>query len=69
MTLPEGLHVERTEFLGLDQSAHGQQLMLQYLDDTDSIGELPLYHGDTYARALEAGSVPAVGVDTPGASR
>jgi enoyl-CoA hydratase/carnithine racemase len=61
MTLPEGLHLERTEFLGLDQSAHGQQLMLQYLDDTESVGELPLYYGDIYARSLESGSVPAVG--------
>ena len=55
MTPPEGLHMERTEFLGLDQSAHGQQLMLQYLDDTESVGELPLYYGDTYERALESG--------------
>lgn len=61
MTLPEGLHLERTEFLGLDQSENGQQLMLQYLDDTESVGELPLYYGDTYERALESGSVPAIG--------
>ena len=27
--------------------------MLQYLDDTESVGELPLYYGDTYERALE----------------
>jgi len=60
MSLPEGLHVERTEFLGTDQSAKGQQLMLQYLDDIDTVGELPLYHEDTYARALESGTVPAL---------
>ncbi|MBN7304459.1 enoyl-CoA hydratase/isomerase family protein [Mycobacteroides abscessus subsp. bolletii] len=60
MSLPEGLHVERTEFLGTDQSAQGQQLMLQYLADTESSGELPLYHGDTYERALESGQVPAL---------
>ena len=61
MSLTEGLHVERIEFLGTDQSKRGQQLMLQYLDDIDSVGELPLYHGDTYDRALEAGTVPALG--------
>jgi enoyl-CoA hydratase/carnithine racemase len=59
MSLPEGLHMERTEFLGADQSPKGQQLMLQYLDDTDTVGELPLYHGDTYERALQSGTVPA----------
>lgn len=60
MSLPEGLHVERTEFLGRDQSSKGQQLMLQYLDDTDIVGELPLYHDDTYTRAVESGTVPAL---------
>jgi hypothetical protein len=52
------LHVERTEFLGTDQSKDGQELMLDYLASTEATGELPLYHGDTYARALEAGRVP-----------
>ena len=61
--------MERTEFLGLDQSAHGQQLMLQYLDDTEFVGELPLYYNDTYERALESGSVPAVGHNAAGTSR
>ena len=61
MSLAEGLHVERTEFLGTDQSKEGQELMLQYLADTESSGELPLYCQDTYAQALESGRVPAVG--------
>jgi enoyl-CoA hydratase/carnithine racemase len=61
MSLAEGLHMERTEFLGTDQSPPGQQLMLQYLDDIEAVGELPLYHGDTYHRALESGRVPALG--------
>lgn len=65
MSLSEGLHMERTEFLGTDQSAAGQQLMLQYLADTEAVGELPLYHEDTYAQALESGHVPALG-PTPG---
>ena len=61
MSLSEGLHVERTEFLRTDQSKDGQELMLQYLADTESTGELPLYRPDTYAQALESGRVPAVG--------
>jgi len=60
MSLTEGLHVERTEFLGTDQSQIGQQLMLQYLADTESAGELPLYYPDVYAEALESGRVPQV---------
>ena len=63
MSLPAGLHMERTEFLGTDQSTQGQQLMLQYLADTETIGELPLYHGDTYDQALQSGTVPALGVN------
>ena len=53
MSLPEGLHVERTEFLQTDQSEDGQELMLDYLATTEATGELPLYHPDTYAQALE----------------
>ena len=28
------------------------------METTDATGELPLYNPDTYARALESGSVP-----------
>ena len=45
---------------GTDQSPEGQQLMLQYLADTESTGELPLYYDDVYDRALEPGTVPAL---------
>ena len=69
MSLAEGLHVERTEFFGTDQSEVGQQLMLQYLSDTESTGELPLYRPDTYAQALELGRVPAVGATNGAAVR
>jgi len=69
MSLPEGLHVERTEFLQTDQSEVGQELMLQYLSDTDSTGELPLYRPDTYAQALESGRVPGVGSTNGAVSR
>jgi enoyl-CoA hydratase/carnithine racemase len=58
MSLSEGLHVERTEFLIADQSKDAQDLMIDYLAATDSTGELPLYNPDTYARALKSGRVP-----------
>jgi enoyl-CoA hydratase/carnithine racemase len=58
MSLTEGLHVERTEFLLADQSKDAQDVMVDYLAATDSTGELPLYDPDTYARALETGSLP-----------
>jgi enoyl-CoA hydratase/carnithine racemase len=58
MSLSEGLHVERTEFLMADQSKDAQDLMLDYLATTDATGELPLYNPDTYARALKSGRVP-----------
>src|SRR6266545_7384987 len=57
-SLSEGLHIERTEFLMADQSKGGQELMLDYVETTDATGQLPLYNPDTYARALESGSVP-----------
>ncbi len=41
-----------------DQSKDGQELMIDYLATTDATGELPLYDPDTYATALESGSVP-----------
>ena len=69
MSLSEGLHVERTEFLLTDQSEAGQELMLQYLSDTASTGELPLYRQDTYAQALESGRVPAVSSTNGAVSR
>ena len=62
MSLAEGLHVERTEFFGTDQSKAGQELMVSYLATTEATGELPLYRPDTYAQALESGKVPGVGV-------
>lgn len=58
MSLSEGLHVERTEFLIADQSKEAQDLMLGYLATTDATGALPLYNPDFYARALESGRVP-----------
>lgn len=58
MSLTDGLHVERSEFLTRALSKDGQQLMLDYMETTDATGELPLYSPGTYERALESGSVP-----------
>ncbi len=55
MSLAEGLHVERTEFFPTDRSEDGQELMRQYLSDTDATGEASLYRPDTYAQALRSG--------------
>jgi enoyl-CoA hydratase/carnithine racemase len=58
MSLTDGLHVERAEFLTRALSKDGQQLMLDYMETTDATGELPLYSPGTYERALESGTVP-----------
>lgn len=60
MSLEDGLHVERTEFLRQALSKEGQRLMLQYMADTEATGELPLYTGDIFEQALVAGSVPSI---------
>jgi len=59
MSLEDGLHVERTEFLTTALSKEGQRLMLEYMEDTVATGELPLYSGDTFDRAIAAGVVPS----------
>ena len=58
MSLTDGLHVERAEFLSRALSKDGQQLMLDYMETTDATGELPLYSPGIYQRALESGTVP-----------
>ena len=69
MSLTAGMHFERTEFLGTDQSKDGQELMLDYLATTEATGELPLYQPDIYAQALETGRVPGVGSTNGAVSR
>lgn len=60
MSLTEGLHVERAEFLTTALSRVGQELMLDYMATTEATGELPLYTPGVYAEALEAGAVPGI---------
>lgn len=59
LSLTDGLHLERAEFLATALSDAGQQLMLRYMDATERSGELPLYDPETYAQALDDGEVPA----------
>lgn len=59
MSLTDGLHVERTEFLTTALSDAGQDLMLDYMRSTELQGELPLYEPAIYAEALRAGTVPS----------
>ena len=67
MPLAEGLHVERTEFLGTDQSKEGQELMLQYLSDTESTGEPPL--PPRTSKRSNRGGVPSVASTNGAVSR
>jgi enoyl-CoA hydratase/carnithine racemase len=57
MSLTDGLHVERAEFLARALSDEGQELMLDYMEATAVDGELPLYNPDTYKAALASGRV------------
>ena len=58
MTLDEGLHLERTEFITIAPSATAQSLMVGYLDRTARDGDLPLYAPAIYDEALAGGRFP-----------
>lgn len=58
-SLEEGMHVERTEFLKALPAREAQALMLEYMEQTDRGGDLPLYDAATYDRALEGGRLPS----------
>lgn len=59
MSLTDGLHVERAEFLTRVLSDEGQELMLDYMNRSDAEGELPLYSAGVFDEALQVGRVPA----------
>ena len=59
--LEEGLHVERSEFLATALSDIGQELMLDYMANTDAAGELPLYQPGVYEQVLAAGTSRGAG--------
>ncbi|MBN8527658.1 MAG: enoyl-CoA hydratase/isomerase family protein [Caulobacterales bacterium] len=56
LPLPDALQMEAREFMGLDMAPEGQRRMLAYEVDTSTLGDLPLYVGDIYARSIESGS-------------
>ena len=58
MTLDEGLHLERTEFITISPSSTAQSLMVGYLDRTALDGDLPLYTPAIYDEALAGGRFP-----------
>lgn len=57
-SLDEGLHIERTEMLGILQSKDGQDVMVEYLKALDSGEELPIFQPGGYERAVQTGSLP-----------
>ncbi len=61
MTLDEGLHLERTEFINQAPTDTAQSLMVGYLDRTARDGDLPLYAPAVYDEALESGRFPLQG--------
>lgn len=61
MSLEEGLHMERAEFITISPSKTAQSLMVGYLERTDRDGDLPLYDPAIYSEALESGRFPLPG--------
>jgi len=64
MSLTEGLHVERSEFLATALSDIGQELMLDYMANSEAAGELPLYQPGVYEDVLQSGSTRGAGAAT-----
>ncbi|SFH61476.1 Enoyl-CoA hydratase/carnithine racemase [Collimonas sp. OK307] len=58
MSLEEGLHVERTEFLTILPGENAQALMIEYMERTERDGDLPLYDPAIYDDALKSGHFP-----------
>ncbi|MBA5640096.1 enoyl-CoA hydratase/isomerase family protein [Duganella sp. LX20W] len=64
MSLEDGLHVERTEFMSALSGASSQSLMIEYMARTEREGDLPLYDPAIFAQALELGHFPFTGSQT-----
>jgi enoyl-CoA hydratase/carnithine racemase len=65
--LEEGLHIERSEFLATALSTIGQELMLDYMANTEASGELPLYQPGVFEQVLAAGTTRGAGAPMAGA--
>lgn len=68
-SLEEGLHIERSEFLATALSDIGQELMLDYMANTEAAGELPLYQPGEYEKILKSGTTRGAGAPTEKAGR
>jgi enoyl-CoA hydratase/carnithine racemase len=66
--LEEGLHIERSEFLATALSKIGQELMLDYMANTEASGELPLYQPGVYEQVLATGNTRGAGAREAGAT-
>jgi enoyl-CoA hydratase/carnithine racemase len=69
MSLTDGLHVESTEFLMTVLSNVGQELMVDYMKNTEAAGELPFYLPGVYDDILESGTTRGAGAPKAKASR
>jgi enoyl-CoA hydratase/carnithine racemase len=65
--LEEGLHIERSEFLATALSTIGQELMLDYMANTEASGELPLYQPGVFEQVLATGNTRGAGAPPAGA--
>jgi enoyl-CoA hydratase/carnithine racemase len=65
--LEEGLHIERSEFLATALSKIGQELMLDYMANTEASGELPLYQPGVFEQVLATGNTRGAGAPKVGA--
>ncbi|KAA1397824.1 enoyl-CoA hydratase/isomerase family protein [Aeromicrobium ginsengisoli] len=68
MSLSDGLHVERAEFLTTALSKVGQELMLDYMANSEASGELPLYIPGVYDEVLQTGTTRGAGTTTTSGS-
>jgi len=55
MSLEQGLRMEHIEFLGVAKSKDGQELMVDYLKNTETSGELPFYDSKIYGKGIKTG--------------
>lgn len=55
LSMAEGLHLERAEFLALLPERQAQSIMQHYVRGTAEVGELPVYQPGGYAAALQHG--------------
>jgi enoyl-CoA hydratase/carnithine racemase len=64
-TLPDGLRTEHGEFLHSVLAQTGQELMLDYMANTEKNGELPLYIPGVFEQVLEQGTTRGAGANGP----